>query len=169
MSLTLEQKQSAMAKARAARKSKSVVNNNGNGHKDLVETDIVVTDEEIESKPRKTLLKTSFENAFTRVSGTNSLDLLAKAGDDPLDLLMRSKIPDWRTLTSYAILWRKCIECEFDAGVNEIRNMLAMAPSVGGISREQVVRAIVGDFSTNKGSLDGEGLEKRLRRAAFGK
>lgn len=116
-------------------------NGNSNGHK----------------KPE---LKTSFDHAYNQMQQPSSVRPLIESGDDPHDLLMRTIIPgkkddSYRSAVAIAIYLRKCREAGDTAGEEEMRDIMALLPSMNGQSRNQLVTALVGAFTDIKNPVGG--------------
>jgi len=99
------------------------------------------------------ILQHSWENAFKGIEGVNSLKYLAESGDNPIDLLMRTFLPEnktnaYRTAVAFATVLRKCREAGDTDGENEIRDILALLPSMGGRSRDQIVSTLIGQLGS---------------------
>lgn len=138
---------------------------------DLIVEDPETSDEGSGKKSHE-MKKHSFDNAFGQMQAPNSLKYVVEAGDNPLDLLMRTIIPDrksdsYRTVIAFATAMRKCREAEDKDGLAELRDILAMLPSMGGKSREQLVSSLIGYATDTNNNDDGIGgkVKKQIGRA----
>lgn len=155
--------------------------NNGNGHgtPGAVEATIPETAPKQGATPaippkQKRVYKSSFDRAFTQTEGTNSLKLLGEAGENPIDLLMRTILPSKTTdayakVVAFGILLGKCEARGYTRGINQIRNMFGLLPSMDGRSREQLTQAIGGYEDRKQQESGGQSLSSRLREQAFKK
>jgi hypothetical protein len=114
---------------------------NGNGH----------TDASVATDTRRPLAPHSWDSAYHQQDQPSSLKPLFEAGDNPIDLLMRSILGNLGTdeyilMVALAEEMSKCREVGDTEGEKEVRDMFAMMPSIKGQAREQYVSAIIGEF-----------------------
>lgn len=108
-------------------------------------------------------------NAFSTPGKNNVADLLVIPGDDPLGIAMRTVLNKHSEgmiqATAYARDWAEMTEFGDTVGQKELLFKLAIMPSIDGLSREQLVKAIIGDkeFKSRRNWAD------KLKDAAFGK
>lgn len=160
-----------------ARPKGSKNNHNGNGHASVVENtadvnDVVITETEKVEPKKKPLTPHSWENAYKMQEAPNSLKPLFEAGDNPLDLLMRSIIgnagtDEYRLMIALHEENTKAREVGDLDGQIEVSHILAMLPSLQGEARKQYVSAIIGQFF-NSDEIQREGFSSRLKKMAFG-
>lgn len=125
------------------------------------------------SEPKRTFGPHSWDNAYRSQETVNNLKPLFEAGDNPLDLLMRSILAGLHTEEYVLVValceeLSKCREVSDTIGEQEVRDILAMLPSTKGQAREQLVRAITGGYFGEKGKSEGDTLTAKLKRAALG-
>lgn len=107
--------------------------------------------------------------AFSTPGKNNVADLLVIPGDDPLGIAMRTVLNKHSEgmiqATAYARDWAEMAEFGDAVGQKELLFKLAIMPSIDGLSREQLVKAIIGDkeFKSRRNWAD------KLKDAAFGK
>lgn len=143
--------------------------NKSNGHQATKDLEKTADVEEVEeTKQSHVMTRNSWQNAYSAQEGYNSLNLLAKSGEDPLDLLMRTSLADYQLMVAFATLISACEEFHDTEGANEVRNMLAMMPSIAGLSRKQIVDAMIGGYG-GQSSGGEEDFTSKLKRMAFGK
>ena len=108
------------------------------------------------------------KNAFSTPGKNSVADLLVIPGDDPLGIAMRTVLKRHSEgmiqATAYARDWAEMEEFGDKVGQNELLFKMAMMPSIDGLSREQLVRAIIGDreIKSRRGFMD------KIKDAAFG-
>ncbi len=151
------------AKRNGHSKVKETIETSANGHgtgEQLTETEVVTT-------TPKPMLRHSWEVAMNAQEGVNSLKPLFEAGENPIDLLMRSIIgnmgsDEYILMVALSEEMAKCRELGDEVGEMEVRDLFAMMPSLQGRGREQYVSAIIGQFYKTQ-----EGIkESRLHRIA---
>jgi len=95
-------------------------------------------------------LREGMENVYrTEGQQTNSAKPLIESGEVPLDLLMRTIIggigtDEYRLLVALNTELSKAEKVGSQKVINEVRNQLAMLPSLQGQSRNQYVSALIG-------------------------
>jgi len=107
-------------------------------------------------------------NAFSTPGKNNVADLLVIPGDDPLGIAMRTVLKKHSEgmiqTTAYARDWAEMEEFGDKTGQRELLMKMALMPSIDGLSREQLVKAIIGDreFKSHRNWAD------KIKDAAFG-
>lgn len=133
------------------------------------ETEIDVdSDGKKEKEGKKELKYGDIRNAFSSPHNNNIADLLVVPGDDPLGIAMRTVLKNHSEgtilATAYARDYAEMKEFEDVIGQEELLFQMALNPSIDGLSREQLVRAIIGDreFKNKRSFTD------KVKDMAFG-
>jgi len=119
------------------------------------------------AKTKKPMTPHSWDNAFHSQETVNSLKPLFEAGENPIDLLMRSIIggtgsDEYIQMVALGEEMSKCREVGDTDGEAEVRDLFAMMPSLQGKGREQYVSAIIGQFYQSQN----ENRESKITRFA---
>ena len=128
----------------------------------------VSNDGQKEKNKTKELKAGDIKNAFSTPNKSSVADLLVIPGDDPLGIAMRTVLKRHSEgmiqATAYARDWAEMEEFGDKVGQNELLFKMAIMPSIDGLAREQLVRAIIGDkeFKSSRNFVD------KLKDAAFG-
>jgi len=181
MALSKEEFNKKMAEGRAKAKAKreavvathfskeSVIpsnGGNGNGKKTLLDETIENEDKK-KGKPPVIIIPSQL-NAFSHDRGTQAVDYIVRSGDDIKDLLMRTNFESRRNVRALARIITKARAAHNKEAEEEALFVAAGDVSVGGESREQLIRAIVGGDpkSVSKGRMD---FKEKTKNYVFGK
>ena len=125
------------------------------------------------NKPHE-MFKTSLDNAYQSQQGVNSLKYIVEAGENPLDLLMRSILPSkpkrsYALVIAFATILSKAEETGNTRIKTEVNYILSMLPSMDGQSRDQLVSALTGYINSGMAASDNnKGISSSLRKAFQG-
>lgn len=140
-----------------------------NEHDEPVEPQIEIDNNgQKEKSGRRQLKAGDIRDAFSQPGKNNVADLLVIPGDDPLGIAMRTVLNKHSEgmiqATAYARDWAEMEEFGDKTGQRELLMKLALMPSIDGLSREQLVKAIIGDreFKSRRNWAD------KIKDAAFG-
>ena len=137
------------------------------GHKTLL--DETIEKEQKQQKPPAIIIP-SMLNAFSHNQGTQAVDYIVRSGDDIKDLLMRTNFQSSRHVRALARIIAKARAANNKEAETEALFVAAGDVSIGGESREQLIRAIVGGDprSVSKGRMNFADKGKKLKDFVFG-
>ena len=183
MALTKEMFKQKMAEGRAKAKAKRQLSatipitatipvaevnpgGNGNGHTLLDDT---IANEQVkkQGKPPPIIIPSMMANAFSHNQGTHAVDYIVKPGEAIRDLYMRANFESTIHVRALNRHVAKCVEFDAPDWVKEeALGVVAGDVSVGGESREQLIRAIVGGDPKQLGK--GSSLSDKIKKMAYG-
>jgi hypothetical protein len=118
----------------------------------------------IGDKEGPSLSESLLGRVFSQSHVSSALAALSAPGKDARHLSMRANLRDWNHVHAAARHYAKCMHFEDRESAEELLMSLALGTSIEGLSRRQIVAAVIGYHEPGLGGVDEKGLAGRLRK-----